>query len=1143
MKPDFRTAEEIGKVLSQAGVRDVVVNACNSANAQVGTTGSNLAEALLSHSLECVLAMSFKVMDEAVEIFMNALYQSLLLKRLPFEDAARISRMALMRNSQRRARYMHVVNLLDYIVPVLYRKVPTSGAFPSADLISPKNSATTLSHLDSVLKSIGKILPSERAVRDKTSPNEQDLLGRDTDILQLEILMSVSRLILLHGHGGCGKTALLRYICRWWKASGWIQAYAYIDMSKEEYGVSLDVVLDDIGEQLNLGKGFQSGEGLVDKLQTGKYLLILDSLECLCTPILTDQTGNEALIQSLESFIKAVSNGRSMTILSSRQETTPLAPNLSGAHEIYHLDGLSILASADLLEQVAFEGRNFEREELRRRQNVDFLRRIVILLEGNPAAIRLAAPGLRKANGNAETLLNTLLYGVLETDQTAHEQFRFVRTVYGVIGAKSSIFKFEESLITPTLFGQFWTLMPMDLSFYFWFFYLRFSKYFQEGAFLNWISDEFRHCVKRAQMGRSLAKFWPDISRALIDTGILQPAVIQREDFSELPCYHVHPIFTIIMRGSLKGESQKYTKYAYVRQFVLWGRVDDSKVVPEMRSAKWNGVTQHEDHVYNVQAVALQYSVDDGDLDEEVRRMGRSLFDWVHLHVNMASILYTNQRQSQLFAPIYMKQLNRVLAMPSATTHLRSVPTSSTLAAVLSYSQILNCILKDRNLATRIVDIALKTVDTWKSASPPGAVLGPSQQFAWFQLRHAEAIDISRTEVYKAKELFERNLADDPGFLPQIFYDAIRRWQLQNLQMWLNCVTKIGILEGTLNLSDITTNARKIASEFKAGDITTYMSSSLQEHAGAVENIPLREVYAWAIDREKAAVAKFGRLTNRILDESMFANFADLPQLHNSVDGTDSISAILNSCPKDTSEWERQMGELEFGIRALGKDPTAAVTLGSRIQREAESSTTSTGWQNIGELHQQMFAAAVVHNENPDYKKGLTHLSEFLKTNQGLGVPRQDLVITYVNMATCYNGLKQRVETAKAVCKAVELIPNAEAMKCKEDANALPFVLFVYDKIAELDTLESFTKRRYMVSAPKGFKGLSFQERVRVLHSVQLGKFAKARLDREDAENVQEAERTQQIKDLVGPYIARLKASGTSERDCDEIERIMGEIL
>jgi hypothetical protein len=101
---------------------------------------------------------------------------------------------------------------------------------------------------------------------------------------------------------------------------------------------------------------------------------------------------------------------------------------------------------------------------------------MAILLEGNPVALQLVALGLAEMNGNANALLEDLLYGCFDFENDAHRRFRIVRTFYGVQLTLGSIFDYDNSLIHPNQFAPLWTLVPSDLNYYFWFLFYPFRN-------------------------------------------------------------------------------------------------------------------------------------------------------------------------------------------------------------------------------------------------------------------------------------------------------------------------------------------------------------------------------------------------------------------------------------------------------------------------------------------------------------------------------------------------------------------------------------------------------------------------------------------------------------------------------------------
>lgn len=172
----------------------------------------SMVEVLLRRRVRSILAMAYKVTEEAVESSMGIFYQSLLAGRASIRHAARIARSALLGNPLGRARHMYSLRLAGYLVPVLYNSEP-SGGVPSEE---PQKV---------VLNAVGRMMESVRQVllvgmaapgldpvaRDADLP--EDLLGRDFNPFSLEMVISISPLVLLHGQGGVGKTELLRYAC------------------------------------------------------------------------------------------------------------------------------------------------------------------------------------------------------------------------------------------------------------------------------------------------------------------------------------------------------------------------------------------------------------------------------------------------------------------------------------------------------------------------------------------------------------------------------------------------------------------------------------------------------------------------------------------------------------------------------------------------------------------------------------------------------------------------------------------------------------------------------------------------------------------------------------------------------------------
>jgi hypothetical protein len=957
MTKDFRNGHDIGQELAQAGVKTVILNACDSASSNASSLESNLAEVLMTYNVEHVLAMAYKVVEEAVEIFMNAFYQSILLNQASVRDASRIARLALIKNKRRRAAYMYHVNLSDHIVPVLYTL--------AADTIDVgyKTGSNILRYLDMALESVKRLAPSTSSVTTFLDSTEQALIGRDIDILNLESRLSASRTILLHGQGGCGKSEFLRQVCQWWQASGWIKGSAYIDC-RYDISSTWKSFIGNICRQLEIKPESWSDAAVMERLASERYLLVFDNSEAFESPIPHHRPNNaESLATQLKSFVSRASSEGLMVIIGSRLSTTKIA-DITSDRQKYNLPGLSALDSVELLQQLVFHGDLQPQETYHRRNNIDYLRRVAILLEGNPTAIQMIVPTFRRLDFNGESLFNKLLYDVIdEPDRAIWGESNFCRQI--VLATLPWFLDSDNTLISADDFAPFWNLMPKDLKYYYWFFYLFASKYFVEAGYANWISDEWQDIVSNAQMAVTLRDHWLDIESKLISLGVLQHAVITRRNGSQLPCYHVNPVHTLISRSSISPNAWKEARFAYTRQVLLWNNpkpLGESSQA-QWKSVQWEGVEQHEDHLHNWYAQALGWAFEDEDPQAQVEKMGLSLFSLVY-GLCIGS-WWTRPRYRRLLIP----HIRRFLLYAHMITDLYrpgSVPTTSDLNVILSYSWTLYQIdLEDTVQSSKapVVKSALEIVDRWRAANPPGTIIPPPDEVCWFQLRFAEASIMDRSfRTKEAKQLFERNLADNPVTTDVGMINIIRRWHLQNLQHWSDCVIRLAVRDNRLDRGAITSGTQAISDLFKPKGIVPTMKQIISENADIMNALTVGDQLRAAINLEAEAVSKFGSFAKSIIESPMLSVFADLEE-----DTGQPILSLLKHMmdPKtndpEVPEMRSMLEGFESAIHMLAGDTTsAAQSMNFSLGREALSSTTSTGWDSMAEWHMYQYGVAVI---------------------------------------------------------------------------------------------------------------------------------------------------------------------------------------
>lgn len=258
-------------------------------------------------------------------------------------------------------------------------------------------------------------------------------------------------------------------------------------------------------------------------------------------------------------------------------------------------------------------------------------------------------------------------------------------------------------------------------------------------------------------------------------------------------------------------------------------------------------------------------------------------------------------------------------------------------------------------------------------------------------------------------------------------------------------------------------------------------------------------------------------------------------------DGTDKFAGMLETfksvcgddLPKDLTN------QFKFDARVQGNDASSATVSGRSTAGGVQRPTEMTGLQSLGELHKTMFRAAVLDIDNPNYKTGLTYLTEALKTAEGLGASKR-LVMLYIMEAQCHNGLKDATGTGQAVFKAVRnLRYEIPASEYSKGESAEEFSIWAYSEVAKLDIFEGLSKRRHMWFPPKHLKGMSFEERACVMNALQKGQASlavRAAMEQEAADLDTINRHAQMMKDIFHSHKAALIAYDPS-RDWEEIER------
>ncbi|WP_437504649.1 CHAT domain-containing protein [Sorangium sp. So ce1099] len=261
-------APQLTQVLQNSGVPLVVLNACRSARGDDSDAFSSVAAALVRSGIDAVVAMSAKVLVVAAARYVEAFYGAIA-EGEPVPAAHERGRQRLhdepRRHVYRRRREERgaPVALCDFWLPHFYQQRPLQ--------LSPRAPASRRS-------------PRE-APRFTGLPGDPryGFAGRGRELLDVERALFRGKIVLLHGFGGTGKTALAAEAARWLCRTGMYRSACFVSF---EHGGDATRVLGRLAEHLGVGDGaFDPGDAkaalarLISALVERPTLLVVDNLE------------------------------------------------------------------------------------------------------------------------------------------------------------------------------------------------------------------------------------------------------------------------------------------------------------------------------------------------------------------------------------------------------------------------------------------------------------------------------------------------------------------------------------------------------------------------------------------------------------------------------------------------------------------------------------------------------------------------------------------------------------------------------------------------------------------------------------------------------------------------------------------------
>ena len=370
-------AGELANLLLEHQIPITILNACQSGK-QVGIEETSLGSRLMKAGVQMVLAMGYSVTVSAAQLMMRTLYREIF-EGHDLPSAIRRARLELFNQKERRVYFNQVVDLEDWILPVVYENQHLS--------LKPRE-FTPQENKDYYEKQTQNYEPPKTTY---------GFVGRDLDVLEIEKRLLLKRnVLLIKGMGGSGKTSLLHHLGSWWQTTGFVDQVFYFGYDVKAH--TLQQIMMTIAKRLmtdiEYAGGFQPLSldaqriKLAGILRANRHLLILDNLESItATNLAIPNTLTSIEQEQIHAFLTDLFEGRTLVLLGSRGGEEWLSRG-TFKENVYDLPGLDPEATSTLADLI------LERYGVTKyRQDEDF-DKLLKLLDGYPLSMEVVLANL-----------------------------------------------------------------------------------------------------------------------------------------------------------------------------------------------------------------------------------------------------------------------------------------------------------------------------------------------------------------------------------------------------------------------------------------------------------------------------------------------------------------------------------------------------------------------------------------------------------------------------------------------------------------------------------------------------------------------------------------------------------------------------